>query len=131
MEQRAQPLEVILACRESGASPQHRLMMAVLEHAVRCYQTRLNRPDRRSQRLFRETAQWFAANDATWPFSFEPICESLGIEPEYLRNGLERWRAAHAVVCAPVAGARRMPPIPAVRHLSVAARRQSARSGAG
>jgi len=27
-----------------------------------------------------------------WFFSFENICETLGINPEYLRRGLEHWR---------------------------------------
>jgi hypothetical protein len=77
--------------------PEIRLMQAVLDHAIRCYRSRLNRFDRRSQRLFRETAQWFASDDDTWPLSFVPLCEKLNLEPEYFRAALRRWWARNAV----------------------------------
>lgn len=121
IQQRAGRTEAVLSRDESAASPEHRLSLAILQHALRCYQTRLNRADRRGRRLFRETAAWFAGNDATWPFSFEPICERLGIDPEYLRKGLERWRAAHFVVPIVTARRDRRPPPPA-RKLSIVAR---------
>ena len=79
---------------EVSVSPEQSLMLAVLEHAVRCYRKRLNRLDRRSRRLFRETADWFASEDSSWPFSFVPICEKLALDPEYFRKGLHGWRCS-------------------------------------
>ena len=30
--------------------------------------------------------------NSDWPFSFENICEVLGFDPAYLRQGLLRWK---------------------------------------
>jgi hypothetical protein len=29
---------------------------------------------------------------SNWLFSFEQICQSLNLDPDYIRNGLRRWR---------------------------------------
>jgi hypothetical protein len=68
------------------------LMRAVLEDAVGCFQKQLVNSGRRAQRLAREAEEWFFADDHTWPFSFVNICAVLGIDPEYIRLGLKRWR---------------------------------------
>jgi hypothetical protein len=75
--------------------PEHRLMLAVLEDAVRAYQTGCASDGGERRLHFRETADWFASDDTEWPFSFVTICQHLGIEPEYVRAGLRRWRARH------------------------------------
>ena len=77
----------------SSSRPEHRLMAAVLEDAIRVYRATANRGGRRSRRLFREIEEWFASAEASWPFSFVVICEKLDLEPEYVRAGLRRWRA--------------------------------------
>src|SRR5262245_62599749 len=64
--------------------PEHRLMLAVLEDAIRCYQISLNAGGRRSWRRFRETEAWFASDDATYLYSFVTICEALDLEPAYI-----------------------------------------------
>jgi hypothetical protein len=76
----------------AARSPEHHLMCAVLEDAIRIYVGMLNRSDRRGRRLFREIAEWFASDDATWPFSFIVICQQLDFEPDYLRLGLHHRR---------------------------------------
>src|SRR5262245_52162222 len=75
--------------------PEGRLMLAVLEDAVYVYQRSCRQKDARSRRLFRETQEWFASNEATSPFSFFTICEVFGLDPDYLRAGLRRWSSAH------------------------------------
>jgi len=75
--------------------PEGRLMLAVLEDAVYVYQRSCRQQDARSRRLFRETDEWFASDEATSPFSFLTICEMFGFDPDYLRMGLRRWRSAH------------------------------------
>jgi len=69
-----------------------RLMLAVLEEAVGTFQRNLHAKSRRGQRLFRESAEWIASPDTTWMFSFESICHTLGLDPRYLRGGLERLK---------------------------------------
>ena len=75
--------------------PEHRLMLAVLEDAVHAYQTGCASYGGERRFHFRETAEWFASDDTEWPFSFVAICQHLGIEPEYIRAGLRRWRGRH------------------------------------
>ena len=105
--------------------PEHRLMLAVLEDAVRAYQTGCASDGGERRLHFRETAEWFASDDTEWPFSFVPICQHLGIEPEYVRAGLRRWRARHG---AGVPGALRALPfrirrVSGSRHGVTSARR--------
>lgn len=75
--------------------PEHRLLFAVLEDAVRCWQVHTNATGRRGQRLFREVAEWFASDADDSPFTFVAICQLFGLEPAYVRDGLQRWRDRH------------------------------------
>src|SRR5713101_4192774 len=68
------------------------LMRAVLEDAVNCFQKQFVKNGRRTQRLAREAEEWLFRNDYHWPFSFVNICAVLGLDPEYIRMGLKRWR---------------------------------------
>src|SRR5262245_51160738 len=68
------------------------LMRAVLEDAIDCFRKQSSKTDRRSQRLLREAEEWLFTDDLRWPFSFLNICNVLGIDPEYVRRGLKRWR---------------------------------------
>ena len=52
-------------------------MVAVLEDAVRCHLRFLNGTRRRARRIFRETDEWFAADDPQEPFSFVSICWTI------------------------------------------------------
>jgi hypothetical protein len=63
-------------------------MLAVLEDAVLVYQryALARDPEKRQER--KEAGDWIESADVTWPFSFENICNVLGIDPEYVRNGL-------------------------------------------
>ena len=46
-------------------------------------------PDRRD---FHDAKNWLnAADDSERVFSFSNICEALGIDPGYLRRGLNQW----------------------------------------
>ncbi|MGD9764070.1 MAG: hypothetical protein AB7V27_10180 [Candidatus Binatia bacterium] len=67
-------------------------MLAVLEDALDCYQKYAIARDGHGQLLFEEANQWIASADRGWFFSYENICETLEINAEYLRRGLESWR---------------------------------------
>src|SRR5207253_11345604 len=58
---------------DDARPPEHRLMLAVLEDAVRSYQRDLSSSDSRGRRLYREVEEWFDSDAATWPFSFVVI----------------------------------------------------------
>ena len=69
-----------------------RLMFAVLADAVRCFQTYADAQSRAGRRIFGEAQWWILDRNSDGPFTFEAICETLGIEPDCLRNGLHQWR---------------------------------------
>jgi hypothetical protein len=77
---------------DSCARPIKRLMLAVLEDAMRCYQTYTNSRSRAQRRMFAEAEAWLMDRKAEGPFAFETVCETLGINPSCLRDGLRRWR---------------------------------------
>ena len=77
-------------------TPELRLMAAVLEDAMRTFCRCAASRGRRSQRLFRETAEWFESSDVSWPFSFENIRDALALEPEWIRGLLRRWLGKQA-----------------------------------
>jgi hypothetical protein len=75
--------------------PEHRLLFAVLEDAVRCWQLYETATTRRGRNLFWETAAWFASDADDSPFAFIAICQLFGLEPGYVRTGLQRWSQRH------------------------------------
>jgi len=82
--------------RPSERTPEHKLMAAVLEEAIRTFCRCAGAPGARCRRLFREAAEWFASHDVSWPFAFANVCEALALEPEWIRRALQRWQARHA-----------------------------------
>ena len=79
-------------CREGGLVRERRLMLAVLQDAVECYQKYALARDPRGRLLFEDAYDWIESGEREWPFSYENICEVLGLNPEYIRRGLSKWR---------------------------------------
>jgi hypothetical protein len=71
------------------------LAFTLLEQSIEDYKRYLNSPTRRGQQRFREAEEWIDHQDELWFFSFDNVCAALDIEPEYLREGLHRWKLAH------------------------------------
>jgi hypothetical protein len=78
--------------RKSLLEPEKRLMLAILEDAISRYQENMFSQDKRGKRHFQEVEEWIADADSDWIFSFENVCESLGLNPAYVRKGLLRWK---------------------------------------
>ena len=78
--------------RKTFFEPEKRLMLAVLEDAIRYYQDNLFSRNGKRKRIFDETEEWIVTPDGDWVFSFDHVCETLGLSPEYLRRGLLRWK---------------------------------------
>ncbi|MBI2996840.1 MAG: hypothetical protein HYY46_00060 [Deltaproteobacteria bacterium] len=78
--------------RSTVLEPEKRLMLAVLEDAIQCFQDNVSARSGRGKRLFEEGEEWILEEDIDWIFSFESICEVLGFNPEYVRQGLLRWK---------------------------------------
>ena len=80
--------------RRSYSRPEAKLMLAVLDDAIACFQKYAFARDRKGKVLFQEAEEWVQATNSDWPFSFVNICEMLGFGPDYLRQGLAEWKAA-------------------------------------
>ena len=89
--------------------PIKRLMLAVLEDAMRCYQTYANSRSRAQRRLFLDAEAWLMDRGADGAFAFETVCDTLGIDPSCLRDGLRQWRVKQLDGMNPRRLARRSP----------------------
>ena len=77
---------------DASAMPEKRLLLAVLEDAVITFQRYTTSTHRRGRRLFREAEEWIVSDDVCWACSFQNICDVLGFDSQYLRQGLLAWR---------------------------------------
>jgi len=75
--------------------PEYRLLWAVLQNGIETYMKYATASGRRGQRLFVEAECWIMQDNQAWVCSFVNICNILGLDPNYLRTGLKRWRAQH------------------------------------
>jgi hypothetical protein len=78
--------------RRFHLDPERVLMLAVLQDAVICFQEHALAKCKRKQSLYREAEEWISDPDRSYLFSFENVCETLGFDANYMRNGLLRWK---------------------------------------
>lgn len=75
-----------------GEAPEIMLMFAVLDDAVMCFQKFACAKTAHGRNLFREAESWFFDGTGQSLYSFENICEVVGLDADYLRKGLLHWR---------------------------------------
>jgi len=86
----AQYLETV--CRKTPLEAEQKLMLAVLEDAVSCFQKYFAARDKIGRSRFREAEEWILLQGkSNWFFSFDYICEALDLNPGYIREGLLHW----------------------------------------
>ncbi len=74
-------------------TPEQKLMLAVLDDAVSCFQKYFAARDKIKTRLFREAEEWILLQGkSNWFVSFDYICETLDLNPDNIRKGLLHWR---------------------------------------
>lgn len=73
---------------------EQRLMLAVLQDAVECFQEHVLAQYIWEKKLFQEAEDWILEKNSDWFFSFENICETLELNPDYIRRGLLVWKEA-------------------------------------
>lgn len=78
--------------RRTAQEPERRLVIALLQDAVDCFQKHLWSRDRKARQLYVDAEAWICSADRSWPFSFDNVCDLLQIDPAYLRRGLLAWR---------------------------------------
>ena len=81
----------ILSKKEAWEA-EERLMLAVLVNAVECFQRYVLAQNHLDKKLFREAEDWIFKTNSHWLFSFESICETLELDPYYLRWVLLHWK---------------------------------------
>jgi hypothetical protein len=73
---------------------EERLMLAVLENAVEYFQKYVLARNPGGKQRFQEAEEWFLEKDGEALYSFENICETLGLHPDPIRKGLLVWKEA-------------------------------------
>jgi hypothetical protein len=74
--------------RHGVATPETRLLLAVLEEALNTRQRHLAATDPRSLAILAEVEAWFRSDDAAPLCAFVAICNTLEIEPTWMRGRL-------------------------------------------
>jgi hypothetical protein len=67
-----------------------RLMLAVLTDAIDILTKGPGVNGSRRRRVFEETSDWLARDDADWPCSFVRVCDALGLDVRAVRQALTR-----------------------------------------
>lgn len=84
---------------------ERKLMAALLSDGIEAYMSLLSEASiaaasgesAKESDVQREAREWVETVDNTYIFSFDLVCESLGIDPGYLRLGLQRY--AESIQC--------------------------------
>jgi hypothetical protein len=80
--------------KKSLREGEERLMLAVLESAVEDFQNYVLARNPSGKKLFQRAEQWFLKKNSDELFSFENICGTLQLQPDYIRQGLMVWKEA-------------------------------------
>ena len=82
--------------RSEHLEPEKALLLAILEDAIHCFQKYGAARDRAGKERFHEAEEWIMRSGDDWIFSFDSVCALLGLDPEYIRRGLQERRVAAA-----------------------------------
>ena len=76
--------------RTTFQDPERVLMVAVLRDAITCLEKYAAFRSLRNKRLFHESIEWILSDDCESLFSFNNVCEAVGVNFGYLRRVLIR-----------------------------------------
>jgi hypothetical protein len=82
--------------RSEHLEPEKSLLAAILEDAVQEYRKYSRAHDPNGKSRFREVEEWIMRRNNEWIFSFENVCELLGLDPEYVRSRLREAQGRSA-----------------------------------
>jgi len=86
--------------------PEKELMLAILSDAIECILKYCEEPIPLREKLFREAYDWLFEDDDKEPFAFLNLCETLNLNPSYLRRGLLQKMRERSVDAQRAAGNR-------------------------
>jgi hypothetical protein len=87
----SQQYETVFHSRQ--ISPEKRLILAILDDAVQSFVATMRPRSPKELREFQEAQTWIMEANSDWIFSFDSICNQLGLDPDYLRSGLQKLKA--------------------------------------
>lgn len=91
------------------------VMLAVLQDAVKTFEQGLHSSRAVDRQRFNEVDRWVASDDTDRLFTFENVCNALGLDPAYMRDGLRRLKV-EAYSTANEGSAPRSSTLPRRRH---------------
>lgn len=74
--------------RSEHLEPEKALLRAILEDAVHCYRKYRAAENRAGRECFHEVETWIMGSGNDWIFSFDNVCELLGLDPIYVRQSI-------------------------------------------
>ena len=77
--------------RNGPASAERELMAAVLSDAIECYWKYQKSRSRTGRKLYQEAEAWIFTENEGPAFSFINVCETLRLDPAYIRRGILTW----------------------------------------
>ena len=80
--------DVLYNERGFARGPVRALMSALLFDGIQAYMNYAEHPSSRSVKRYQEAFHWVNIHGSEYIFSFDSVCEALGIDPDYLRYGL-------------------------------------------
>ena len=94
------PVQYLRQAGARVAEPEKRLALAVLETVVYDCAAAGERADGRARvrnrRAYQRAMAYVASCYRSWPYSFENLCDTIGVDAGYLRRGIERVQDSSA-----------------------------------
>jgi hypothetical protein len=112
------PSQYFGAMGAGGLCSEQRLMLAVLVDAINIMQGWNRMGSARKRRAFAEAAQWVITKGTNYPFSFDSVCDALGIDSEVLRERLGGLAMGHATTERLGAGRLRLKESSRAQHMT-------------
>jgi hypothetical protein len=72
------------------STPSKRLALAILQDAILAIHRGVQSSSVQERRDFHDVERWVDNAAVDWPFSFENVCATLGLDADYVRAGLRR-----------------------------------------
>jgi hypothetical protein len=82
--------------RSKHLAPEKALLLAILEDAIHCLEKYRAAQDSVGKERFHDAESWIMKRGNHWIFSFDNVCELLELDPQYVRQGLQKQSAKTA-----------------------------------
>jgi hypothetical protein len=87
------PSQFLVPDEEGLGGGERKLMAAILSDGIEAYIAQCTNPLAARRKPINDAREWVETEDEAYVFSFDNVCEALGINPRYLRIGLLRYVA--------------------------------------